>query len=195
MPGFLKFLGLFNAAVWVGGSLFFTFLAGPAFFSPEVKSISPPPANGIIAQMMLGRYFTLHLLCGIMAIVHLLVEWLYSGGGFPRRSIAFVGVLLILALFSGKFIGPRLTIWHQQKHQFQINTQEDGMQIESKTYTKEVQKTAKRQFSIWHGVSQTLNLIMLFMLVWRFWILARSYSPSPKTNAISSPFREQSTPR
>ena len=89
MPGILRFLGLFNAAVWVGGSVFFSFLAGPVFFSPEVKSITPPPYNGIVAQAMLGRYFTLHLLCGGLAILHLYSSG-YTAGvdsrGGPLRS-------------------------------------------------------------------------------------------------------------
>ncbi len=100
VPGFLRFLGLFNAAVWVGGSVFFSFLAAPVFFTPEIKSLTPPPVNGLVAQAMLGRYFTLHILCGIVAVVHLLLEWLYSGGRFPKRTIAIVCVLLGLALMA-----------------------------------------------------------------------------------------------
>ena len=37
--------------------------------------------------------------------------------------------------------------------------------IEPKAYSNEVRQDAKLKFSIWHGVSQTVNLIMLMMLV------------------------------
>ena len=95
-------MGLFNAAVWVGGSVFFSFLAAPVFFTPEVTAFAPKPANGLVAQAVLGRYFMLHIICGTIASLHLLIGWLYSGGGFPKRAVAVVCVLLGLALISGK---------------------------------------------------------------------------------------------
>ncbi|MBC8244496.1 MAG: DUF4149 domain-containing protein [Verrucomicrobia bacterium] len=173
VPGFLRFLGLFNAAVWVGGSVFFSFLAGPVFFSPEVKSITPPPYNGIVAQAMLGRYFTLHLLCGMVAIGHLLLERLYSGDVFPGRAIALVGVLLGLALIGGKFIGPKLTVWHQQEYQFKLKSEGEPPMIEPAAYEPNVIQNAKWKFDVWHGVSQLINLVMLGLLTWRFWRLTR----------------------
>ena len=186
MPGFLRFLGLFNAAVWVGGSVFFSFLAGPVFFSTEVKSITPPPYNGIVAQAMLGRYFTLQLLCGIMAIVHLLLEWLYGGGVFPRRGFAVVGVLLILALIGGKFIGPRLTVWHQQEYQFKLKSEGEPPMIEPANYEPNVIRNAKWKFDVWHGVSQLINLTMLILLTWWLWSLAR-----PGGHDGSSPYGQR----
>ena len=174
VPGFLRFLGLFNAAVWVGGSVFFSFLAAPVFFTPEIKSLTPPPVNGLVAQAMLGRYFTLHILCGIVAVVHLLLEWLYSGGRFPKRTIAIVCVLLGLALIGGKFINPKLAGYHQQKHQFQLKSEGDPPMIEKTELKVDVVQNAKWKFTVWHGVAQIVNLAMLILLTWRFWRLARS---------------------
>ncbi len=171
VPGFLGFLGLFNAAVWVGGSVFFSFFAGPVFFSPEVKAVIPPPVNGLVAQAMLGRYFTLHTICGIVAVLHLLIEWLYSGGGFPRRALAVVCVLLGLALIGGKFINPRLTVWHQQKHQFQLKSDGGPPMIEKTEHEADVIQNAEHKFAVWHGMSQIINLAMVVLLTWRFWRL------------------------
>mgnify|MGYP006101175489 FL=1 len=168
VPGFLRFMGLFNAAVWVGGSVFFSFLAAPVFFTPEVTAFAPKPANGLIAQAVLGRYFMLHIICGTIASLHLLIEWLYNGGGFPKRAIAIVCVLLGLALFGGKFISPKLTVWHQQKHQVQLKS--DGGLTMIKLEADVVQN-AERKFAVWHGVSQIVNLAMVTLLIWRFWHL------------------------
>ena len=173
VPGFLRFVGLFNAAVWVGGSVFFSFLAGSVFFAPEVTDFTPPPYNGLVAQAMLGRYFTLHYICGTIASLHLLIEWLYSGGGFPKRAVAFVCVLLGLALVGGKFISPKLTVWHQQKHQFQLKSEGEPPMIEKTEHTEEVVQNAERKFAVWHGVSQVINLAMVILLIWRFWRLTR----------------------
>ena len=164
-------MGLFNAAVWVGGSVFFSFLAAPVFFTAEVTDFTPPPNNGLVAQAMLGRYFMLHIICGTIASLHLLIEWLYSGGGFPKRAIALVCVLLGLALFGGKFISPKLTVWHQQKHQVQLKSDGGLTTIELEA---DVVQNAERKFAVWHGVSQIVNLAMLILLIWRFWRMTHS---------------------
>ena len=168
--------------MWVGGAVFFSFFAGPGFFSPEVKAVIPPPVNGLVAQAMLGRYFTLHILCGIVAVVHLLLEWLYSGGGFPRRAIAIVCVLLGLALIGGKFISPKLTVWHQQKYHTKLKAESEPPVYEKVEYKEDVVQDvvqdavqdAERKFAVWHGVSQVINLAMVILLTWRFWRLANS---------------------
>jgi p-aminobenzoyl-glutamate transporter AbgT len=166
VPGFLRFVGLFNAAVWVGGSVFFSFLAASVFFTPEVKAFAPPPANGLVAQAVLGRYFALHYICGTIASLHLFIEWLYNGGGFPKRAISIVCVLLGLALVGGKFISPKLTVWHQQKHQVELKS-DGGLTMNE--LEADVVQNAERKFAVWHGVSQLINLAMVILLIWRFW--------------------------
>ncbi len=186
MPSFLAFLGLFNAAVWVGGSIFFSFLAGSVFFSSEVTDFTPPPYNGLVAQAVLSRYFTLHMICGIIAVAHLLIEWLYVGGRSPSRAVAFVCVLLGLALIGGKFISPKLAIWHQQIYQFQLKSDGPPPMIEKASYTGVVIQNAKWKFTLWHGVSQIVNLLMVILLSWRFWRLAHPFGPDG-----SSPFGQR----
>ena len=169
MAGFIRFLGIFNIAVWAGGSLFFSFLAGSVFFSPEVIRFTPAPYNGLVAQAMLERFFLLHYICGILAISHLLLEWFIKQSVFPKRPVSFIAILLLLALLGGKLISPKLNVWHQQKYQFQIKTEGNPPMIEFKPYSKETIQNAKLNFSIWHGISQIVNLIMLIMLIYHFW--------------------------
>ena len=141
----------FNAALWMGGSIFFSFLAGSVFFSPEVMRFTPPPYNGLVAQAMLERFFLLHYICGGIAIVHLFADWLEKPGTFPKKPIFYVVVLLGLALVGGKWISPKLTIWHQQKYEFQVKSEGPPPMIEPKAYSNEVRQDAKLKFSIWHG--------------------------------------------
>ena len=68
MLSFLRFFGVTVAAVWFGATVFFTCFAGPAFFTDEMKKLFPPPYNGAIAEIVLGRYFILHYLCGFLAL-------------------------------------------------------------------------------------------------------------------------------
>ncbi|MAZ12806.1 MAG: hypothetical protein CMO71_08370 [Verrucomicrobiales bacterium] len=178
MAGFIRFIGIFNIAVWVGGSVFFSFLAGSVFFSPEVTRFTPPPYNGLVAQAMLERFFMLHYICGILGIAHLLIECFIKQGTFPKKGIIYVGLLLLLAIIGGKLISPNLNLWHQQKYQFQIKTEGEPPMIEFKPYAKEIRQTAKLKFTVWHGISQTVNLIMLLMLLFYFWKLVHPTNSS-----------------
>jgi len=141
------------------------------FFTSEVTAFVPKPTNGLVAQAMLGRYFMLHIICGAIASLQLLIEWLYSRGRFPKRAITIVCVLCGLALFGNKFINPRLTVWHQQKHQFQLKSDGGRTMIEKTKLEADVVQNAERKFTIWHGVSQIVNLVMVILLIWRFWHL------------------------
>src|SRR6266436_1420387 len=78
--GFLRFVGLLNAAVWFGAAIFFTFAAGPAVFSQDMKDAlrqNNPYFYGAIAQVLISRYFRLQLICGVIALLHLVMESLY----------------------------------------------------------------------------------------------------------------------
>lgn len=173
MIGFLRFVGILNAAVWFGGAVFFTFSAGLAPFSPEMKSLlganNFPYFSGAIAQIVIARYFHLQLACGLVAVLHLLAEWLYLGK-YPR---AFqVGLLIGLcsaALAGGCWLQPKLKVLHATK--YGINTQ------------PEVREAADRSFRAWHGVSQVLNLLVVGGLATYLW---RTANPSDPTRFVSA---------
>ena len=61
MIGFLRFVGLLNAADGFGAAVFYAFIAGPAFASPEMGGLLTPanfPFYSVaIAQIVASRYF------------------------------------------------------------------------------------------------------------------------------------------
>jgi hypothetical protein len=81
-------VGILNAGVWFGGAVFFTFGAGLAPFSQEMKTLlgpnNYPYFSGAIAQILIARYFHFQLICGVIAVLHLLAEGLYLGK-HPRK--------------------------------------------------------------------------------------------------------------
>ena len=120
MIGFLRFVGILNAAVWFGAAVFFTFWSGRAPFSPEMKALlgphNYPYFSGAIAKILIARYFSLQFICSIIAIVHLLAEWLYLGR-FPQNSR--LGLLLGLCLavmVGGYWLQPRMKALHATKY-------------------------------------------------------------------------------
>lgn len=154
MLSFLRFFGVTVAAVWFGSTVFFTFFAGPAFFTDEMKKLFPPPYNGAIAELVMGRYFILHYVCGLLSLAHLGAEWMYSGKVPPRLTVWLVGCVLGLSLLGGVWLQPKLKELQRIKY------------ADHYRYTATVQQreVATRSFGTWHGVSQAANLFMLLAL-------------------------------
>jgi hypothetical protein len=173
---FLRFFGVTVAAVWFGATVFFTLFAGPAFFTDEMKRLFPPPYNGVVAELVLSRYFVLHYLCGCLALVHLGAEWMYSGKEPPRATIWLVGGVLGLSLLGGLWLQPKLHRLQQIKYAEHYRW----------TATPQQRAEAAKSFSVWHGVSQTMNLFVLAAL----WLnLARVIQPGEAPRFVS-PFNK-----
>ena len=110
MIGFLRFVGVLNAAVWFGSAIFFTFGAGLAPFSPEMRKLlgdnNFPYFSGAIAQVFIARYFHFHLACAAVAVVHLLAEWLYLGKSLRRFQTALLAGLCAAVLLGRDRLQP-----------------------------------------------------------------------------------------
>ena len=104
MIGFLRFVGVANAAMWFGASIFFTFSVGPAFFSDKMIGLLTRPYAGAAAQIVIERYFLFHELCGAVALVHLVAEWLYMGKPLQRLTLWLLLGILALGLVGGHIL-------------------------------------------------------------------------------------------
>jgi hypothetical protein len=147
MIGFLRFIGIANAAVWFGASVFFTLGIGPAFFSEGMLQLLGRPHAGAAAQIVLERYFLLHQCCGGVALLHLVAESLYLGRRIQRLELGLVLGLFALGLVGGYALQPRLTALHATMYRAAASADE--------------RTRAMRSFRLWHGVSQGVNLLVL----------------------------------
>ena len=144
-----------TAAVWLGGAVFFTFVAGPMFFAPELAEALPKPRDGIVAQELIHRFTAFQLSLAAIAALALLAGWRLDGGKFPRARGLLLAVMVVLILFGLIYITPRLEWLHQMKYPdyFKIGT------------TPEQTAYANNSFGPLHGISQVGNLGVLFGLV------------------------------
>jgi hypothetical protein len=157
----LRVIGVANAAIWLGGSVFFTLAAAPAVFQPEMKRLFQDYYVGLVAQMLQERYFSFQVVCGAVALAHGLVEWL---AGRRPRTMAVLGVLAVLysIVLAGAFwFVPHLASLHKTRHTAASAAE---------------RQQAVASFRAWHGLSQGLNLVLLGGLGFYFW---RTVSPSP----------------
>jgi hypothetical protein len=170
--GFLRFVGVMNAAVWLGAAVFFTFGAGPALFSDDMRKLlgeaNHPYFSGAIAQIVLVRYFHLHLVCGIVAALHLLAEALYLGRPAQKLSLGLLGFLLFITLASGFWLQPKVSGLHVTRYAVNAPAAQ--------------REASARSFRVWHGVSQFLNVLMMGGLVVYVWRVA---NPSDTLRFVS----------
>jgi hypothetical protein len=160
--GFLRLVGLLNAAIWFGSAVFFTFGSARAPFSPEMKTLlgvnNYPYFSGAIAQIFIARYFRFQAVCSIIACLHLMAEWVYLGKQPERFRLVLLVGLCAVALLGGYWLQPKLTSLHATKY--------------STNRKPEVREAAARSFRAWHGVSMSVNLVLVGGLAAYLWRVA-----------------------
>ena len=159
MTGILRFIGLANAAVWLGGAIFYTLGVAPALVSQDMVNVLRPQNfpffSGAIVQVVLARYFHFHLACALMALLHLLAEWLYLGR-VARTLWTYLLVALIAASLIGSvWLSPKLRDLHRTQHLLKAAPGQ--------------REAAGKSFRIWQGFFQGLNVLMIAGVAVYFW--------------------------
>ena len=156
-----------NAAVWFGAAIFFTFGIGATPFSQEMKALlggnNYPYFSGAIAQIFIARYFYLHMICGAVALLHVLGEWVYLGRTPQKPGLGLLMALILAGLLGGYWLQPKMKELHRIKY------------VSSSAQAREA---ADRSFRSWHGASQGLNLLMLCGLAVYLWRVANPADPA-----------------
>ncbi len=161
VTAFLRYLGILNAALWLGAAVFLI-IGLPAIFSDELKNAiggGGPVVVGWAAQRILARFFLLQYCCGAVGLAHLTLEWLYCGKPLLQRNLGLLALLMALALAGGLWMQPKLNNLHHLKYYGATVAVRDG---------------ADRAFKAWHGVSECGNLVAVGGLLIYLWRVSRS---------------------
>jgi len=154
MITFLRWLGVLNAAVWFGPAFSFTVVAAPAVFSSDTEKLLGPNYYhyfaGKIAGFIIHRAFNLQLICGVLALLHLLLERLYFGKPPSALRLALLIGVLVLTLFGALIAQPKVQGLHETRYSVKATPVE--------------RESAREAFGTWHGVSQGLNVLVLIGL-------------------------------
>lgn len=168
----MRFIGLVNAAVWLGTTVFFTFGAAPACFSPDMKGALGVGAAdsyylGAIAQVIMTRYYHISLACAVVGLLHFLCKWLYMGRPRRRFSSMLVISLFVITLIGSNIIRPELGKLNRNRF----------------TASQPVERqSATRSFHILHVVMDLCNILMIGGLVVYTWRIA---NPSDTLRFVS----------
>src|SRR5207247_3593120 len=133
--------------MWFGASIFFTFSVGPAFFSDKMIGLLTRPYAGAAAQIVIERYFFFHEMCGVIALTHLVGEWLYMGKPLQRLTLWLLLGIATLGLLGGYSLQPKLRTLHRAMY--------------GPGSTPQQVDQARHSFKLWHATSQALNLVIL----------------------------------
>lgn len=158
MHSLLRFLASLNAAVWLGSAVFLTAAVGPTFFSPEMLELMPRETAGKAAQLVLGRYFLLVLVCGAFGLSLGVAELSVARHRRLYQRVALLALLLVMGSFGGWILQPRLKELHRIRY--------------ATSTPAEDREKARRRFGQLHGASQGINLLMITGLLLHFrWTL------------------------
>ncbi len=159
----IRFIGVFNAAIWLGASVFFTYAACGTFFSDEAKATGVHPFYpGALAQLMIAKYFLLHCVCAAIALGHALAEWVYLGRALHRFTVGLLAGLFLLGLTGSLVALPKMKELHLVSYSM-------SPAYKPVTLPAEQRREAYESFRRWHGVTMGVNVVVLCLLVFYFW--------------------------
>ena len=172
MTALLRYLGILNAAIWLGAAVFLM-IGLPAVFSQHFKDAIAKvglerapylvPIPGWAAQLIFARFFILQYVCCGIALVHLVLECLYCGKPLFQRNLGLLAVLAALTLAGGLWMQPKLNNLNSLKY---YGT------------TSEIQQSAGQSFKTWHGISEIGNLIGIGGLLFYLWNVSVASGPA-----------------
>lgn len=177
MTGFLRFAGILNAAVWLGAAVFFALSIQPAVFSTEMMNLLGPKNypyfSGSIALMLGDHFFHVEIVCGILALLHVLAERLYSGKSVQQLWLALLIASWVVALLGGYWIRPKLKELHPRRYAVNLRPEE--------------REAAADLFNAWHKAAQLGNLMVVAGVAVYLWRVANP--PDPARFVSSAKFR------
>lgn len=160
MISFLRLIGILNAAIWLGGSVFYTVVASPAVKSVEMAAVldpkNAPYFSPAIDHVVLSSYFQFSIACALIALLHLCLEWLYLGRPSRKFSFSLLAGLLLYSLIGSNLVQPRLEVAH--KVRYTANAQPASRQLAVKSF---------KTWRVIFNVTNTLAIGGLFVFFWR----------------------------
>lgn len=174
MIGLLRLIGVFNGAIWLGGTFFFTAVVSSSVASREMVSLLQPRNfpyfSPAIHNILLSSFFQFSVVCALIALLHLAVEWLYLGRPSSKKLPLLLTLgLLLYGIMGGKLMQPHLKSLHTTRFSAKV--------------TSEERESAARSFNRWRLLVLTGNCVMIVGLGFHFWKLT---NPSDTPRFVSS---------
>jgi hypothetical protein len=123
---FLRFIGLMNAAVWLGAVVVYAALISPALVSSEMLDVfggtrnpMAPAYRGLAVEIVAGKFHWIHFICSGVAAFHLLVEWLFTGKAIRTLMLYLATTMIVLGLANGLLLHHKMKELHRIRYKYQ----------------------------------------------------------------------------
>ena len=172
--GLLRLIGVFNAAIWLGGAVFFTAVTSPALSSDAMSAVLQPKNfpyfSPAILHVVLSGYFEFSIVCALIALLHLTIEWIYLGRPASRKfPLGLLLGLLVYAMVGSNLLQPHLKRLHATH--FSAAAKPVERAIAGKSYHR------------WRVFISVMDFVVVGSLVVYFWRITK---PSDTPRFISS---------
>ena len=148
----IKFIHILSLVVWLGGMIFFSFIAAPGIF----KSL-PRETAGDVVGIIFPRYWIMGYVCSITAITTIAALSVQERA-YPWLRISLLLLMAILAFYSGMSVGTKA-----RDVKAQIRMIEEPLQKEK---LKEEFKTLHAKSAILNGLIIILGVVVIFLMAY-----------------------------
>jgi hypothetical protein len=173
--GFLRFIGILIAAIWVGAAIFLALGVEPAIFSHDAQRYldkSYGYLSGVLVGIIRTRFLYFSLVCGGLALIHLVAEWLSLGRPLRGFSFWLAVALVALALFNCAWLQSHMTGFHETRY---------------RSATPALRRAAQESFEKWQTASHVADWVMLGGLVLYLWRIASQPDASRFVGPVKFP--------
>ncbi len=161
---FLRFVGVMNAAVWLGGSAFHLLAVAPFFATPAVRWVLGDVHATGAGLMLWQRFYVLQYTCLTVSFLHHIAEWVYIGRPISRATGWMLGTLLVLALLGNLELDRAVVPAHWARG--------------NPRATPEDRARAERGYPLWSTLWLSTNgALGLVVLVFSWRVLTASHGP------------------
>lgn len=153
----VKYIHLLTLCVWVGGMVFFSFIGAPMIFKFLTRDVA-----GAVIGSIFPKYWMMGYVCSLLLLGTLL--YIVKGNyGAYKVQIGILAVAVALSFVSGAVIGAKA---HDLKAQ--ADAEQSG----------EKKEALHKEFRIMHGVSATINVATIFLMLGYVWYVPAVIKPS-----------------
>lgn len=138
----VRFIHLFSLVVWVGGMIFFSFIAAPAIFK-----VLPRETAGDVVGEIFPKYWMVGYICGIASLATIVLLSLMDMV-YPWIRIGLLALMCGLSFYSGMAVGAKAV-----KVKAEIRKTDDPSKKEK----------LRAEFKIIHRESAILNAMILIL--------------------------------
>jgi uncharacterized membrane protein len=97
MTAIIRFIHLLSLVVWIGGMIFFSFIAAPSIFK-----VLPRNKAGEVVGDIFPKYWIMGYICSAMALLTILILSLHN-----KLYIFLLIMMCVLTFYSGLAVGTR----------------------------------------------------------------------------------------